>query len=362
MENIERVWVLLAKKKAGEASAAELLELDLLMQQQELRGQTSEVIDKVWEAPLVVNPELRPEAKVWEKLEKQITQPGAHRLLRLPVWRRLAAASVLVLAGSFGVWFLQHKKRLPTEEIAAKKPNQYTTQPGSKSKLERPGGTQVWLNGNSKLTFGNGTFGDGASGNGTFGPISREVYLSGEAFFDVAKNEKIPFIIHTGIIDITVLGTAFNVKAYPGEKNVETALVRGLIQITTHNDPDRKIILKPNEKFIIPTDTTIASARIAQTMSPSVYSITALSQGRSGVLPETVWMQRKLEFDDEPFSELAPKMEAWFDIRIRFGSESVRYKRFSGVIEKETLEETLKDLRLSSPFTYTLKGNDLLIK
>jgi ferric-dicitrate binding protein FerR (iron transport regulator) len=352
MENTDRVWNLLAKKKAGEASAAELRELDLLMQQQELRGQTSEVIDKVWEAPIDVNPELRPGAKVWEKLEKQIAQPATHRLLSLQVWRRLAAASVLVLAGSAAVWFVQHKKTIQTEDIADKKPNQYTTQPGSKSKLELPDGTQVWLNGNSKLTFG----------NGPFGPVSREVYLSGEAFFDVAKNEKVPFIIHTGVIDITVLGTAFNVKAYPGEKNIETALVRGLIQITTHNDPDRKIILKPNEKLIIPTDTATAGTRITQAMSPSVYSITALNQGRSGILPDTIWMQRKLEFDDEPFSELAPKMEAWFDIRIRFGSESIRNKRFSGVIEKETLEETLKDLRLSSPFTYTLKGNDLLIK
>lgn len=351
MENIDQVWVLLAKKKAGEASAAELLELDLLMQQQGLRGQTSEVIDKVWEAPLMAHPDLRPEAKVWEKLEKQIAQPVFQRLVSLPAWRRLAAASVVVLAGSSAIWFLQHRKRLITEEIIARTPNQYTTQPGSKSKLELPDGTQVWLNGNSKLNFG----------DGTFGVISREVYLSGEAFFDVAKNEKVPFIIHTGIIDITVLGTAFDVKAYPGEKNVETALVRGLIQITTHNDPDRKIILKPNEKFIIPTETSKAAAHIPPTVAPSVYSITALNQGKSGILPETVWMQRKLEFDDEPFSELAPKMEAWFDIRIRFGSESIRNKRFSGVIEKETLEEMLKDLRLSSPFTYTLKGNELLI-
>lgn len=351
MENTDRVWILLAKKKTGEASAAELLELDRLMEQQELRGQTSEVLDKVWEAPLVANPELRPDVKVWEKLEKRMAQPATHRLLSLPVWRRLAAASVLVLAGSAAVWLLQHKKTMQSEGIAAKKPNQYTTQPGSKSKLELPDGTQVWLNGNSKLVFG----------SGPFGPTSREVYLSGEAFFDVARNEKVPFIIHTGVIDITVLGTAFNVKAYPGEKNVETALVRGLIQITPHNDPDRKIILKPNEKLIIPSDTAIAGTHITQTIAPSVYSITALHQGKSGVLPETVWMQRKLEFDDEPFSELAPKMEAWFDIRIRFGSESIKNKRFSGVIEKETLEETLKDLRLSSPFTYTLKGNELLI-
>jgi len=194
--------------------------------------------------------------------------------------------------------------------------------------------------------------------NERFGSTTREVYLSGEAFFDVAKNDKAPFIIHTGSIDITVLGTAFNVKAYPGEKNVETALVRGLIAITTHNDPDRKIILKPNEKITIPNDTAVA---LTPTIAPAVYAITALNTGKAGIVPETVWMQRKLEFDDEPFAELAPKMEAWFDIKIRFGNETIKNKHFSGVIEKETLEETLKDMRLSTPFSYTLKGNDLLI-
>lgn len=351
MGNTDRVWVLLAKKKTGEASAAELLELDRLMEQQELRGHSSEVIDKIWEAPLVGNPELRPGARVWEKLEKRMAQGVPYRLMTGRSWRWVAAASVVLVAGAATVLSGGHKKAVPTAEIAAKKPNLYSTQPGSKSKLDLPDGTQVWLNGNSRLTVGDGPFGSN----------SREVYLSGEAFFDVAKNEKVPFHIHTGTIDITVLGTAFNVKAYPGEKNVEAALVRGLIEITTHHDPDRKIILKPNEKIIIPTDTAKAGARGVQTIAASVYAITSLHQGKSGILADTVWMQRKLEFDDEPFSELAPKMEAWFDIKIRFGSETVKSKRFSGVIEKETLEETLKDLRLSAPFSYSISGNELLI-
>jgi transmembrane sensor len=349
MDSTDRVWILLAKKKAGDASPAELHELGRLMEQEELRGHASEVIDKIWEAPLTAGPELRPEPRVWEKLEKQIAEPATNRLSMVRVGRWVAAASVLLVVLTAAVLFGGHKK--PGAAIVAAKPNQYSTQPGSKSKLELADGTQVWLNGNSKLTVC-----DGPAGSN-----SREVYLSGEAFFDVAKNDKIPFRIHTGSIDITVLGTAFNVKAYPGEKNVETALVRGLIEITTHHDPDRKIILKPNEKIIIPADTTSATtiSREVQPVASSIYAITALHQGK--LLPDTVWMQRKLEFDNEPFGELAPKMEVWFDVRIRFSNEHIRNKRFSGVIEKETLEETLKDMRLSAPFTYTIKGNELLI-
>jgi ferric-dicitrate binding protein FerR (iron transport regulator) len=350
MNNTARIWILLAKKKANEASVQELDELQRLQDEQRLQGHAAEVFDKVWEAPLVTDDNARPDARVWEKLQKRIAQPVTHPMFSRPS-RYVAAATVLVLVGSSVFWF-GHRKEGAKEDAIAKNRNQYTTQPGSKSKLELPDGTQVWLNGNSRLSVG----------NGSFGSATREVYLSGEAFFDVARNERSPFIIHTGTIDITVLGTAFNVKAYPGEKNVETALVRGLIEITTHNDPDRRIMLKPNEKIIIPTDTMIArTPTTTQTIAPAVYAITALHTGKTGILPETVWMQRKLEFDNEPFSELAPKMEEWFDIKIKFGSEAVRNKRFSGVIENETLEETLKDMRLSTPFTYTLNGNELSI-
>ena len=353
MDSTDRVWILLAKKKAGEASAAELNELGRLMEQNDLRGHASEVIDKVWEAPLTAEPEMMPTAKVWDKLAKATSQPGANRhwigtgVRWIAGARWMAAASVVVVVVAGAVVFGGRKK--VKEVVVAEKPNQYTTQPGSKSKLELPDGTQVWLNGNSKLTVC-----DGPAGSNP-----REVYLSGEAFFDVAKNDKLPFRIHTGSIDITVLGTAFNVKAYPGEKNVETSLVRGMIEITTHHDPDRKIILKPNEKIIIPTDAVAPVGREPQPAAASIYAITALHPGK--LLADTVWMQRKLEFDNEPFGELAPKMEVWFDIRIRFGNESVKNKRFSGVIEKESLEETLKDMRLSAPFTYTIKGNELLI-
>ena len=106
---------------------------------------------------------------------------------------------VVVVVGAAAVWSGSRKKVVPAAEIAAKKTNLYSTQPGSKSKLELPDGTQVWLNGNSKLTVG----------DGPFGSTSREVFLSGEAFFDVARNDSVRFsYIHTGTIDIGVLGTA----------------------------------------------------------------------------------------------------------------------------------------------------------
>jgi len=72
-------------------------------------------------------------------------------------------------------------------------------------------------------------------------------------------------------------------------------------------------------------------------------------------------MQPKLEFDNEPLDELAPKMEHWFNIKIHFVNEEMKSKRFSGVIEKETLKETLEAMQLSYHFNYQLKENELWI-
>ena len=349
----DRVWILLGKKKSGEATDAELQELERLMRERQLSSQASEVIDHLWESTLVANPESRPEPELWDHIEHQISVPAGGRLFRMPLARWIAAACFVGLAGTT-VWFIHNERSASSNPSNAGTGNQFATQAGSKSKLELPDGTQVWLNGNSKLSFG----------NIGFGTQTREVFLSGEAFFDVVRNEKVPFVIHTGIIDITVKGTAFNVKAYPGEKTIETALVRGLIEITTRHDPDRKIIVKPNEKITIPTDTAFFTSRNdhnPQAASPSVYAITALHKTKAGILPETVWMQTKLEFDDEAFGDLAPKMEEWYNIRIRFSGDAIRQKHFSGLIEKETLQETLKAMQLSFPFTYKMNGNELTV-
>jgi ferric-dicitrate binding protein FerR (iron transport regulator) len=217
-----------------------------------------------------------------------------------------------------------------------------------------PDGTQVWLNGNSHLSYD----------AGGFGSLKREVQLTGEAFFDVVKNENLPFIIHTKLVDIRVKGTAFNVKAYPGEKTMETALVRGLVEVTTKQDPDRRILLKPNEKIVVSLESIQENLKKGESQQPktdAVYAITTLRKNQSDKIAETVWMQTRLVFDNESFRDLGPKLQEWFNIKIKLADENIGNKRFSGVIEKETLTETLEAMQLSFPFTYQFKQGELEI-
>ena len=148
-------------------------------------------------------------------------------------------------------------------------------------------------------------------------------------------------------------------KAYPNEKTIETSLVRGLIEITTKQDPDRKILLKPNEKIIIPVGEMQKEGKLNP--DAAIYTITPLRNDPSKKLAETVWLQTRFEFDNEPMDELAPKMEHWFNIKIHFLDNEIKTKRFSGVVEKETLKQTMEAMQLSFHFNYKIKENELWI-
>src|ERR1019366_6846207 len=104
-----------------------------------------------------------------------------------------------------------------------------------KSKIVLSDGSVVTLNSETTLRY-----------PAEFNGQTREVYLDGEAFFDVAKDHKHPFIVHAGKMNVRVLGTAFNIKSYANDATSETTLIRGAIEVTMSDRPSDRIILKPN--------------------------------------------------------------------------------------------------------------------
>jgi transmembrane sensor len=334
---------LLAKNKNGEATADELFELKKLMLA-ENKGYSNELIEKIWEAPLHSLPEMKLSETVWQTVSDKINKPSFKVVHLYKKW--MAAAVLIGLMVVFAYFFATQKIHL----ASSLSQERITTAPASRSNIKLPDGTQVWLNSSSQLLY------DSAN----FSKQKREVVLSGEAFFDVVKNEKIPFIIHAANVNITVKGTAFNVKAYPSQKNIETTLLRGLIEITTSQEPDRKIMVKPNEKIIIPA--VIETGKSADKQDNNfLYTISKLKKDEHNIVAETAWMSSKLEFNNEPFEELSPKLESWFSVEMHINDTTLKQKRFSGLITKETLIQTLQALQLSYRFNYTIKGTDVWI-
>ena len=228
--------------------------------------------------------------------------------------------------------------------------NEITTRMGSRSKVQLPDGSIVWLNAGSKLVY-----------DKNYGQQQREVTLLGEAFFDVKKHASKPFIIHASNINIKVLGTAFNVKAYPDDKKIETSLIRGSIEVTINNRPDNKIILSPNEKLIVENET---AAKLQSKQGPAQPAIAFQKLHYNAIdstIAETAWVADRLTVREETFGELAIKMERWYDVQIEIRNESLPNKVLSVSFENETVDQALEALKELFQFRYEKTGNNIII-
>lgn len=225
---------------------------------------------------------------------------------------------------------------------------------GEKKFFQLPDGTVVTLNGGSKLQPAD-----------DFGISNRNIFLEGEAFFDVKHNKKLPFIVHTAAMDVKALGTAFNVKAYPGDRITETSLLRGLVEVTLNESNNRKMLLHPNEKVqweksnngLNSSNTAALGVRIpkaADSLLKKLYTTEA------GNIREIAWKESKLIFENDSFEDIAPLLERWYGVKISIQDEAIRKYRFTGFFEKEELNTVLNLLRESRSFNYEIEPGKIL--
>jgi transmembrane sensor len=359
----DRLAQLIARKLSGEASPAELDELHSCLAANPEAQYFYEVFSNFWNArpednanPAEDDAHFRQIIALAEQEEGQAVEPGEEDIPpvrgRLVTLRRVLAAAVFIgLAVCTYLFFMDRNGvsgQAPVNEVVART--------GARSHLLLPDGSKVWLNSESKLVY-----------QGSFNDTIREVHLEGEAFFDVVKDAKRPFIVHTSDIDIRVLGTAFNVKSYPRETLIEATLIRGMIEVTNKNAPKApKVILRPHEKLVFNKEKAPAAEEgkkpgEKQEHIPAI-SITALPKNLAdSALKETSWVYNKINFDGDTFRELAQKMERWYNVRIRFSNEKVADFRLHGSFANETVEEALQALQYIASFRYKISGNEIEI-
>ena len=202
---------------------------------------------------------------------------------------------------------------------------------GDKSAIVLPDGSKVWLNSGSKLKF-----------NSDFRNAGRSVILEGEAFFSVAKDESHPFRVKASEIEVEVLGTQFNVKAYSEENSISTTLVEGSLRI---NDQSQSILIRPNQKVIF-----------------NKNNKKLILSDLSDTSAETEWKEGRLIFRNESLEELEPKLERWFDVDIVFADNQVKNRRFTGILERESILEVVSYFDLSKYVSCQIEGNKVIIK
>jgi len=361
----QRISLLVSLQLNGEATPEELQELRVIKENNPELEQRIEELKKVWkqldrrstglaeksfEGHLQrLNKEIfelqSPTLKSMDVQKANLVQTPVQKKY-YTIWYGVAAAAVLFFCLLFR-----------SNEDPRLKPVNHTvsTKPGDKATINLPDGSKVWLNGNSKITYAE-----------DFKNKTREVYLTGEAFFDVAKDKTKPFIIHTRTINLKVLGTAFNVRSYDNEKETETALVHGSVEVTLRNSPDQKIILKPGEKLLVKNTSVDTATKHKKQKPDEEIPIVVLTNmhyyGADSSAVETSWTKNELVFNDEPLDKIALNLERWFNVRIIIKSESLKKVRYTATIEDDDrLEDFLEALRIAEGFHYTIKNREVII-
>ncbi|GAA3990495.1 FecR family protein [Mucilaginibacter dorajii] len=301
-----------------------------------------------WYAAFEQEP-LPPEALLtaWEQKElladlrsKTTSAHGVNRSLSV-VYK---IAATIVLGGCMLLTWQFYNGRQKTVAL------DYATVPkGARRKLVLSDSSIVWLNADSKLSYPE-----------HFGNHSREITLSGEAYFEIKHDASRPFTVHTNNIDIRVLGTVFDVKAYPSDPQVEASLIRGSVRVTINNGSrsGQQVMLRPNQKFVL-SDVSQADGKKENTaVDPqNMVKETAASQ----LVKETGWRNNSLSFENERLADLAPRLERWFDIKFVIQKPEMNNLRFTGTLDNASLETVMQALMLSGHFNYRKEGDNTIV-
>lgn len=267
-----------------------------------------------------------------EFLRKQLNLPSKHCLFkRIKVWSFAAIIAVLICLNIYFIYWNNdsHEATIPPISYC-----QIEIPLGAQSKLILPDSTLVYLNGGTTIKY-DASFQD---------KTKREVFLSGEAYFEVTKDIEKPFIVHAAELDINVLGTKFNVSSYLDEPKIKVSLVEGKVNVSMTSD-------KNDECYLLPDEQAVYNKAEG---SLSVREIDANAQ--------TVWTTGRLAFVNETLSHILKIIEKKYDVQILIQSQKMNTEYFSGNIDTRlTLNEILSYLDVDNKFIWKRKGKTLII-
>jgi len=351
----DRFIILLTKELCEQLNDAEREELLSILNEHPHYRDQRELFKAYWEKD---RNEYQASSALFKKVQEKIKAKEATSQTRVShhrIWYSTAAALILIIGG---IAYLRHSAQQPQNIAATTHWLQTTTRPTQKDVLTLPDGTVVTLNSATTIKYPD-----------HFGDSTREVYLEGEAYFNVNKDPGHPFIIHADKMNIRVLGTSFNVKSYKNEPSGEATLITGSIEVTLNDRPSDRIILKPKEKLIVQNNRfTRKQPHLAQTISDSAgkstrYALTNLTYFHNNVntVVETSWVENKLVFSNKDFIDISGDLERWYGVHIEFMTERAKHYNFSGYFEKETLPEALDALKMIDHFNYKIEDSTVYI-
>jgi transmembrane sensor len=328
--NNDKIYELIAKSFTGELTEQEFIQLEEWKKADRLNLLEYNDFEEIWKA----SNRLAMPSKI--DLLKSLTTTHKKAGIRKGQikWLAMSAqiAAILVLAVIFsGLYnlFLAPKPQNPQIIDTSVVYQEVKATYGTQSRVELADGTVVYLNSGSKLRFPN-------SFNGM---KFRNVELSGEGHFTVAKNSEHPFVVDVKKMQIQVLGTTFNVDAYPENDEITVALVEGKITLKkeTANGVTDLMGMKPNQ---------VAYYRQKDNK--------VLWENVEDLNKFTAWTTGKIVFSDDPVRTVIQKLENWYNVDIELADKRLEHYRFTGTFIDEPLEQVLSILNRTSKMEYQI--------
>lgn len=330
MTNTGHIHALIIKVISGNANPEENSELRNWLAESDDNLKVYQTSIKAWNvAETWLDPDLIQQDKL--KIVRDVNQQLIAQSYRIKRRSRLyLAAAILAFPIAVALSFLFSD--YPLSE-AVDQTVVMSAPAGHISKCLLPDGTAVWINSGSQLLY---------RSSGFDGKI-REVSLDGEAYFEVVKNKSRPFYVRTGIADVKVTGTSFNVKADNKSNAFETVLTEGSIELQLEGrDGDQSIKLKPGEKAVFDAG---QRKMLVQEVNPEIYS---------------AWRNGEIIFQDATLSDLIIELERIYDVQFRLSDPDLGKYRFRGIFGYDNnLIGALEKFKVTAHIDYYIKDKEV---
>lgn len=319
----ERIWVLLAGKFSGNLTAEQESELKKLLDSSPQNQKRYEEAKKAWgkaEFDTSLFSLSRGKEKLrrvsYEKEAPVIPIPSASTF---PLFWRGFAAAVAILLLAFGAYQFNSSEH---EKVAFLEKH---TLPGQKMTITLADGSKVKVNAASELKYPE-----------RFSDSTRVVYLKGEAFFEVEHDPARPFTVVTDSVSTTVLGTSFNISAYPEDGKLSISVATGKVKVEKAG-------------WETPLLTAGEQVEVGETSTSFVVTNFDIEEVLS-------WKDSTLVFKNTPLNEVAKKLERWFGVEVIFLNQAIKNCQITGNFKNETLVNILESIAYTSELKYELAG------
>ena len=260
--------------------------------------------------------------------QKEIQSTSRRGFSLSALWRYAAVVAIIIAVGCISYWQGEVNVKDTFADISVEAPL------GSKTKLYLPDGTLVWLNAGSRMTYSQG-----------FGVDNRKVELEGEGYFEVKRNEKIPFFVKTKDLQLQVLGTKFNFRDYPEDHEVVVSLLEGKVGLNNVLREEKEAVLSPDERAVLNKANGLLT----------VESVTASNASQ--------WADGYLFFDEELLPDIAKELERSYNVKIHIANDSLKTFRFYGnfVRREQNIQEVLEALASTEKMQYKIEERNITI-